>query len=219
MVGHANATEGISRAVNAGIDIVAHCNWLGPDPATVYVDMDTVEAMAENNAWIDLNIQGALRGLRETDGEVVSEPRPATEPSTRWELLQPLRRRGVGLYLTSDAFGPGVGEFTESLMEGRARWDLSAEELISLVSGEPARALGLQDERGTLAAGTAADMVVLHGDLRSDPAALVRPKSVYRGGIEAVSDGRVIPPAVALGSRVEAAAQQDLLDAVFEELA
>lgn len=218
VVGHANATEGITRAVLAGIDIVAHCNWLGRDPGTVCVDLGTVEAMARQGTWVDLNIQGALRDLRATDGAVVAWPGPGGEPSTRWELLQLLRREGVRLYLTSDAFGPAIGGFATSLVEARSRWGLSAEELISLVCGEPAHALGLQDDRGVLAAGRLGDLVVLPGDLRSDPAALLRPTSVYRSGLEVVAGGRLAPPAAAMASGTEAAAQQDLLEAVFRVL-
>ncbi len=218
VIGHANATEGITRAVRAGIDIVAHCNWLGPEPATIYVDMDTVEAMARQKVWIDLNIEGALRDLLATDGAVESAYDYSSEPKTRWELLQPLRTRGVGLYLTSDGFGPAVGAFTKFLCDGRVMWSLSAEELISLVSGEPARALGLDDKVGSLAPGKLADLVVLDGDLRSDPHALVRPKSVYRSGVELVADGMLRPPRAALASSTQAAAQQDLLDSVFRVL-
>ena len=215
VIGHANATEGITRAVRAGIDVVAHCNWLGAAPATVYVDMDTVEAMANQKVWIDLNIEGALRDLRATDGAVESAYEYSSEPKTRWELLQPLRSRGVGLYLTSDGFGPAVGAFTKFLCDGRARWNLSAEELISLVSSEPARALGLDNNIGSLAPGKLADLVVLDGDLRSDPQALMRPISVYRSGIELVADGMLRPPRAALASSAQAALQQDILDSVF----
>ncbi len=218
VVGHANATEGITRAVHAGIDIVAHCNWLGAAPATVDVDLNTVEAMIRQHVWIDLNIEGALRDLKGTDGAVVSCPDAAAEPANRWELLQPLRRRGVGVYLTSDAFGPSVGRFTASLCAARAQWGISAEELITLVTAAPARALGIDHEIGTLVPGTAADIVILHGDLRTDPDALLRPTSVYRGGVELVANQRLHPPAAALASGAEAAAQQNLLDSVFEQL-
>ena len=218
VIGHANATEGISRAVRAGIDIVAHCNWLGAAPATVYVDMDTVEAMVDQKVWIDLNIEGALRDLLATDGAVEASDDYSSQPETRWDLLQPLRSRGVGLYLTSDGFGPAVGAFTQFLCEGRARWNLSAEELISLVSGEPARALGLDNNIGSLAPGKSADIVVLDGDLRSDAQALMRPISVYRSGVELVANGMLRPPRAALASSAQAAAQQDLLDTVFRVL-
>ncbi len=218
VLGHANATEGITRAVNAGIDMVAHCNWLGSAPGTLELDVETIATMASNHVWIDLNIEGALRDMTTTDGVVVSWPFANPEPKTRWDLLQPLRQLGVKLYLTSDAFGPSVGGFTRSLRDGRCRWGLSAEELIALVSGEPACALGVDDWLGTLAPGKLADMVVLGGDLRSDPDAIVRPVSVYRNGVEVVSDGRLLPAAVSMASGAEEAAQHTLLEAVFEEL-
>lgn len=218
VVGHANATEGITRGVRAGIDVIAHCNWLGTEPGTVRVELDTVDEMARRGTWVDLNIQGALRDLRETDGAVATWPGPGAVPSTRWELLRSLRDKGLRLYLTSDAFGPAIGGFAGSLAHARGRWDLSAEELIRLVSGAPAEALGMED-RGILAAGRLADLVVLDGDLVSDPGTLLRPLSVHRSGLEVVAHGRLSPPAAALGAGTEAAAQQDLLDAVFKVLA
>lgn len=218
VIGHANATEGITRAVNAGIDIVAHCNWLGKDPATIVIDPETVDTMVRRGVWIDLNIQGALRDLSETDGAVVSWPYPDPKPSTRWELLQPLRRQGVPLYLTSDAFGPGLGGFTDALVRARRRWGISAEALVALVTGEPARALGIENEKGLLSVGAVADFVVLQGDLRSEPDALLKPTSVYQRGVEVVSGGRMIPPPAAMAAQVEVAAQQELLDTVFQEL-
>lgn len=218
VVGHANATEGINRAVNAGIDIVAHCNWLGIEPATVVIDSKTVETMVSKGTWIDLNIQGAMRSLNDTDGSVVGWQFGGPPPATRWDLLQPLRQAGVGLYLTSDAYGSGVGSFTESLCRLRARWNLSAEEMISLVTEKPARALGIVNERGILSPGTVADFVVLQGDLRSNEQALMRPRAVFRGGIEVISDGCLTPPAVSVASGQEAASQQELLDIVFKKL-
>lgn len=123
VVGHANATEGITRAVHAGIDIVAHCNWLGGDPGTVWVEESTVARMAEQGVWVDLNVEGALRDLKSTDGTVVAWEHPGPHPSARWELLQPLRLRGIGVYLTSDAFGPGIGQFPSALCTAQRRWD------------------------------------------------------------------------------------------------
>ncbi len=218
VVGHANATEGITRAVAAGIDIVAHCNWLGQNSATVEVDWSTVAAMSDQRVWVDLNIEGALRNLQETDGRVVSWPEGEPVPNTRWELLAPLRRRGVGLYVTSDAFGPSVGRFTASLRQLRLRFDLSVELLVNLVTGEPARALGLDADRGLLIPGARADTVILTGDLRESLDALLTPVAVYRDGAEVVSEGRMSMPRVAAASGLESAAQRDLLSAVLNDL-
>jgi imidazolonepropionase-like amidohydrolase len=149
---------------------------------------------------------------------VTSWPFAGAEPTSRWELLQPLRRLGIPLYLTSDAFGPGLGNFTTSLTQARVNWGISAEELIALVSGEPARALGIDKDKGSLSAGAIADFVVLKGDLRTNPAALLEPESVYRHGVEVVQNGWMSPSAVAMAAQLEGDAQQDLLNAVFKEL-
>ncbi len=218
VIGHANATEGITRAVHAGIDIVAHCNWLGTMPGTIEVDFDTVEAMVRQKVWIDLNIEGAFRKFETSDGVVVSKTDGGIAPSNRWELLKPLSERGVGLYLTSDGFGPNVGTFTSALCEARSSCDITAEELVSLVSAKPAQALGLDTEIGSLEVGKCADLVVLDGDLRSDPNALMRPTSVYRGGVEVVSRGMFRPSLIALQAGAAGVAQQEWLDSVFREL-
>lgn len=218
VVGHANATEGIVRAVLAGIDIVAHCNWLGPEPGTVVVDMPTVERMARNGVAVDLNIQGARRPLAETDGEPIGWPDGTPRPGCRWDLLEPLRRAGVPIYLTSDAFGPAIGSFPIHLGQAGSEWSLPAEELIHRVTAVPALAFGLAD-RGTVEPGRDADLAVFDGDLRRDPGTLGRPRAVVQRGRRVVDAGRLAPPRVARAHAAEARAQSGLLDAVFTELA
>lgn len=217
VVGHANATEGIVSAVLAGIDVVAHCNWLGPDPGTVVVDLPTVERMARNGVFVDLNIQGARRPLAETDGEPVGWLDGSPRPGCRWDLLEPLRRAGVRMYLTSDAFGPAIGSFPTQLGCAGSEWSLTAEELIRSVTSVPALAFGLSD-RGTIERGRAADVAAFRGDLRTDPSTLGRPAAVLqRGRLVAVS-GMLSPPPLALAHAAQAQAQAGLLDEVFKEL-
>ena len=197
VIGHANATEGIRAAVNAGIDIVAHCNWLSARTDSIEIDMGTIEAMAERNVAIDLNIDGALRDLR-SDGVVEHWPFGGREPRSRWELLQPLRSKGIPIYLTSDSFGPAIAGFTGELERARSRWGLSAEELVAMVTGAPAQALGLDADRGTLVPGNLADVVVVRGDLRMPSTSLAEPLAVYRSGREVVTEGLLHPPARSL---------------------
>lgn len=176
------------------------------------------EGLIRRGIWIDLNIQGALRDLLETDGRVVTWEYPGPTPTTRWELLQPLRVGGGRLYLTSDAFGPAVGTFTASLVQARARFRLSAEETVRLVTGRPAQGLGISGTRGTIEPGKCADLVVLSGDLREDAAALTHVQAVYQDGVKVVAGDRLMLPPVASEAAAAASGQQTLLDVVFEEL-
>lgn len=217
VVGHANATVGIVNAVQAGIDVVAHCNWLGPEPGTVVVDLPTVREMGRRGVFVDLNIQGARRPLVETDGMPVDWPETPKPPSCRWELLEPLREAGVQIYLSSDAFGPAIGTFPADLGLAAVEWNLTAETLIQLVTSIPATAFGLAD-RGQVETGRAADLAVFPGDLRADPTALGRPAAVFQGGQLVVADGRLSPPAVARRHGQEARAQLRLIDDVFQQL-
>ena len=218
VIGHANCTEGITRSVRAGIDIVAHCNWLGERPGTVEVDLHTVDLMEAQGTWIDLNIQGAFRDIEEADGRVVSVQPDDPTPRTRWELLRPLAERGIGIYLTSDGFGPSIGSFTKQLSVVESRDVASPEGLVSHVTSSPAKALGLAERLGSLQVGKLADLVVLDGDLRADRACLVKPLSVFRSGVEEVSDGLLRPPPLLGRAGMELNAQADLLATVFREL-
>ncbi|MEJ7704421.1 MAG: amidohydrolase family protein [Geodermatophilaceae bacterium] len=166
------------RAVDAGIDIVAHCNWLGPDPGTVLLDEPTIKRMAQDGVIVDLNVQGATPAPgrhRRRGGRLAGD---SAQPGCRWDLLEPLRQAGVAMYLTSDAFEPGCDRLVpHPAGSGRVRArGLGAAELISLVTAIPAQALDLTD-RGGVTPGRTADLAVFDGDLRSDVSALSRPRA------------------------------------------
>jgi len=217
VVGHANATTGIISAVAAGIDVVAHCNWLGTDPGTVVLNLSTISAMADRGTRVDLNLQGACRALADTDGLPAQWPFDLPAPRNRWELLAPLRAAGVEVYLTSDAFGPAIGSFPADLAAAAAEWGLGVEQLVHTVTELPARAFGIED-RGAVLPGRIADLAVFEADLRTDPAGLGEPLAVFQRGARTMHEGRLSPPTVARDHRDEALAQLRLIDEVFDEL-
>jgi imidazolonepropionase-like amidohydrolase len=104
------------------------------------------------------------------------------------------------------------------LVQARACFQLSAEEIVRLVTGQPAQGLGISDTRGTVEPGKCADLVVLSGDLREDAAALTQVQAVYQDGVRVAAEGRLLLPSVATEATAAASAQQALLDTVFEEL-
>ena len=60
---HCNAAEGIRRSTAAGIDILAHCNWLGPTPDYLDYDDEVARQMGEQGMFVDLNIGAAISPL------------------------------------------------------------------------------------------------------------------------------------------------------------
>ncbi len=79
--------------------------------------------------------------------------------------------RGVRPITGTDA---GMGPFDNfpAALQGFALWDFTAEQIIEMAPVGTAEALGLADTTGQLAAGLAADLLVLAGDPLDDLAAL-----------------------------------------------
>jgi imidazolonepropionase-like amidohydrolase len=72
--------------------------------------------------------------------------------------------------------------------------DASPAETLVAATATPARALGLEDEIGTIVAGKRADILVVEGDPLSDLGALRQVHLVLRDGAIAVQQGRLSLP-------------------------
>ena len=179
VVCHANGTEGIANSVRAGADVVAHCNWLAVDGRTLGWDQAVADELVARGTAIDLNVNGALARLADAGGGERS----------RWEVLQPLARRGVPVYLTSDGFGPDASSFPARLAAAGSALSIPARELVQRVTTLPSAATGLTDSAGGLRAGSRADIVLLDGDPEKDPTALSRPRFVVAGGTVVAENG------------------------------
>ena len=194
VVAHCNAAEGIRRSTAAGIDILAHCNWLGP--TIEYLDYDDAVArkMGEQEMFVDFNIGGAIGPLKGRDGVLREWPHDGPVPETRWEIGRQMQRYGVRVYLTSDAIGREYDTLPRSVISMPDRFGDTPSDLISRITSVPALALGLQDQIGTLKPGLSADVLVVRGDAERDLRGLSCPEMVYlRGDLVAVR-GRVSLP-------------------------
>lgn len=195
VVAHANATESIRRAVAAGVDVVAHCNWLGLEHGTIEYDPAVAETMAKNSIAVDLNIEGGSRPYTSVDGWAQDWSAPGA-PQNRWDLMADMRRRGVRIFFTSDHFGPALARFPQILARAATLFGMAAEELVWRASGLPAESIGLGEETGTLQPGRSADVLIVDGDLTADVAALQQVRGVYLRGQEVVRDGWIAPPPI-----------------------
>ena len=190
VLAHANATESIRNSVRAGVDVIAHCNWLGREEGRIEYDARISDEMAERGIFVDLNIEGGWRPLADADGSAEDWE---NGPRTRWELLEDMRRRGVKIFFTSDEIGPLVGTFPSLLLTAHQTLGIPIEEVVWRSTALAAEGIGLAQEIGTIAPGKRADLLLVGGLLQDDPGALLRVRSVYRDGVRVVHEGQLAP--------------------------
>lgn len=195
VVAHCNATVGIRRSVQAGVDTIAHCNWLGETPDYLDYDDEIARQMGEQGTFVDFNITGAVGQLAGRDGVPREWPYDGPVPGTRWEIGRQMQKHGVRVYLTSDAIGRDYTILPRNLAMMPARFGERPVELLSRVSSIPATALGLEEQTGTLRPGLAADLLVIRGNAEGDLAGLACPELVYLRGVLVAERGRVSLPA------------------------
>ncbi len=193
MVVHANGTEGIRWSVEAGADVIAHCNWLGVEEGTVEYDPAVARRMAEQGTMVDLTVGGALRPLEPGEGRVLAWDGP-TPPRHRWDLILRTRALGVKVYLTSDACGPAVADYPRQVSEMARAADVAPLEAIAMATRLPAEGLGLGGELGTVEPGKLADLTAVAGDPTEDVGCLARARTVIRSGRVVVRDGLLTGP-------------------------
>ena len=194
VVAHCNAAVGIQRSVRAGVDIIAHCNWLGPTPGDLAYDDDVARQMGEQGMFVDFNIEGPSGRWPGMTACPRVAPRWPEARATRWEIGRQMQQHGVRVYLTSDAIGRDYGLLPRNVATDAGALRREPVDLLSRVSPcRPcARARGA--DRGTRP-GLSADVLVVRGNAEHDLHGLARPELVYLRGQLVAERGRVSLPA------------------------
>ena len=105
---HALGTEGIRRAVEAGIDTIEHCAWLDLDGETLAFDEAVVESMAVQGLVASI-AAGPPWEVFHQDKELAGNSSPPTTVArldtmqVRWRLIQRMRELGVQVCLATDS--------------------------------------------------------------------------------------------------------------------
>jgi len=205
VAGHAISTDSIRLSAEAGIDTIEHCSWIGVDPRTTVTDMTAVEWMVRNDVRVDHAIipRPYLFSDESHVGRTAEDEWWLSMLKVRWPFLHHMRAQGVTVFLGTDAaFGlwPGTecwSGFQEMAraVEVLVRWaDFTPMNAILAATREAARALRLDHEIGTLAAGKRADLILLAADPLHDIRALRRPEMVFRDGKLVARRGQLVLP-------------------------
>jgi imidazolonepropionase-like amidohydrolase len=149
---HAHGTEGIRRAVAAGVDTIEHCSFVGEGNVRS-VDLDLADRIAEQGISVCTTTNHRLPAMVAARG-------PGFRPA-----IGTLHERGVKIIAGADAGIDNVPHhaFVGGL-EAMALQGLTPADVLFAATVRGAEALGLGDVTGRLRAGYAADLIAVAGD-------------------------------------------------------
>lgn len=194
---HCRAKESMVRAVEAGIDLMEHAEFLDPDNQMRF-DPKLAEMMAESGIWISPTLQAwtnypRIAALLERQTQNIITPAQEQElaglqahAETRLDIM-----RQMLAYDLRERIVPGTDSGVGSLAFGHLDYDLQllvrvgftpAEALLS-ATRVSAQALGLEGEIGVIQPGAIADLVAFDGDPTQDIGAVSRVRAIFQGGV------------------------------------
>ena len=195
VLAHAHSLAGARHALAAGVDGLEHFTCLTADGVTVAPDL--IEEVAARGVVVNMTL-----GLDRAVLDQLGEPPPAMrllmdklglDPDGLFErrlaIVAALRERGVRLVTGVDAGAapPKPHGSAWRAVHDLVRGGYSPAEALATATSAAADVCGLGKTTGRLAAGYAADLLVVDGDLRSDIEALGRPVAVRVRGVAVIS--------------------------------
>ncbi|HUG51482.1 MAG TPA: amidohydrolase family protein [Terrimesophilobacter sp.] len=200
VVAHVSSVAGVEEVVSAGVDVVAHV------PVDAELDRSLVGRMAEAGIVVGPTLATIENTLGEPGGAaVLGDPRLADalgDWARRWassasgwrgrgmppysraeENVRRLAAAGVTLLAGTDAPNPGTvfGASLHRELELLVRCGISPAQALAAATSEPARVFHLAD-RGRVAVGQRADLVLVSGDPLVDITATRSIERIWRAG-------------------------------------
>jgi imidazolonepropionase-like amidohydrolase len=204
-VAHARATQSIENCVDAGVDAIAHVEFLNPGAiidmgnagaptGLPQLDRRVADKLAASPAFLDLNPQSSgwdtvvlLRGKASLDA---AEQEQLDKLNRYFDHFLPVigSLRDMGL-VDRMAFGSDAGPFDTEF--GHLEYNvhlarlagLTPMESLQVVTRNGARLCGLERHVGTLEPGKDADLLLLDADPLEDERNLTRVAAVFKSGV------------------------------------
>lgn len=220
---HVSTLERAREAVAAGADGLVH-TW-----ADEVIPEEDARAFAEAGVFVAPTLSVVLAAAGESMGEALlaeaadrvsatqrqtlsnSFPRASGSPETALENVRRLHAAGVPILAGTDAPNPGTGAGVSMHGELRLleRAGLAPAEALAAATSLPASAFGVPD-RGVIAEGALADLVLVNGDLEADLTRSLDLAAVWK-------DGFAVAMAVAEDTGSFPAAPDETLISDFED--
>jgi imidazolonepropionase-like amidohydrolase len=185
---HSHAGSGQQVCLEAGVDMIEHCNWHTPEGWCF--DQELMRQLIDAGTYIGITLSGPQQEAARAGTPVDELPDGLQE---RYETLRWMVRMGAKIILHSDAIAPITlyEDYPLSLVAAVRYGGLSPVEAIHASTGRAAEGIGLEAETGTLQAGKQADLLVVEGDVASDIDAIRHTRQVLRSGVVLAHNGCV----------------------------
>ena len=180
---HAHGTEGIRRAVEAGVDSIEH---------GTFMDDETMKLMRQKGTWYVPTISAGRwvydKAQDPTYFPAIVRPKALSVGPQIQQTFARAYKAGVPIMFGTDCgvceHGSNAREFAYMVEAG-----MPALEAIKSATIVPARFLGIADRFGSLEVGKVADIVAVPGDPVADITALQRVAFVMKEGVIHRHDG------------------------------
>lgn len=205
---HCRAKESMIRAIEAGIDLMEHAEFLDMD-GQLHFDPKLAEMMAESNIWISPTLQAwtnypqivALRHKQQAGTSTPSEENQLKALEERAEKRLDIMRRMLD-YGLQDRIVPGTDSGVGQLAFGHLDYDLqlltqigfTPTEALASATRISAQAIGMEKDIGTIEKGKIADLVAFDGDPTQDIFSCSKVVAVFQEGIQISSSTPIISP-------------------------
>lgn len=184
---HAIPTDSIRNCIEAGIDTIEHCVWLDADGGYDY-DAEAMATAVAKDLTVSITLAGVFRGYL-ADLPLSEDMRAAMGISGPLEEERVAQFRntwqsGVNLIISSDS-GVRYTPFDDYYISLRCAAELIGippREVLLMATRNPAKGLGVLDERGTLEVGKVADVIAVAGNPLADIKAMAEVKLTIVGG-------------------------------------
>ena len=194
VLAHCRCTESINFALDAGVDAILHCFFADADGSYRY-DEPTADRLAESQVYLNPTMH--LGRVSRAHLERIHKQRPFTPAEQeRWERSNRMGGKsmeqfgrlvsaGVRLAGGSDC-GWGSYPFGDFQGEVIAMRDAGLTPMQAIQAGtrNPAAAVGVLSETGTIEPGKSADLLLVDGDPAADIEALRSVRAVFRKGVQ-----------------------------------
>jgi imidazolonepropionase-like amidohydrolase len=196
---HCRARESMVRAIEAGLDLMEHAEFLEPDGEMRY-DPAIAERMRDAGMYVSPTLQASgyptvleLSARREAQGLTrdeearlaAAERRVATRVEHFGRMLEAglLTRMVAGSDSGCGNLAFGHLQYDLELMH---RGGMTAMQVLESATRVTAEAIGFADQLGTLEVGKIADLIVVDGDPSRDVGALSQIRAVFKDGSRVV---------------------------------